>query len=141
MKFKFPALLLAMLLAAGVVQAAKPAKGEKGKSEQGPASVPGVSEDEMKKLGDARKAAQEVPAVKDAKAAAEAAREKAKAAEGDAKEAAVKAAMEAGKAFHDAEKAAILKADPSLEAVLAKVEEAMKAKGEGKEKGKKKKAK
>ncbi|NBR42876.1 MAG: hypothetical protein EBU04_08530, partial [Verrucomicrobia bacterium] len=105
------------------------------------ASVPGVSEDEMKKLGDARKAAQEVPAVKDAKAAAEAAREKAKAAEGDAKEAAVKAAMDAGKAFHDAEKAAILKADPSLEAVLAKVEEAMQAKGEGKEKGKKKKAK
>jgi hypothetical protein len=45
------------------------------------------------------------------------------------------------RAADDAEKAAILKADPSLEAVLAKVEEAMKAKGEGKEKGKKKKAK
>ncbi len=139
MKFKIPALLLAMLLAAGVVQA-KPAKGEKGKSEQGPASVPGVSEDEMKKYSAALKAAQETPAVKDAQAAAKAAQEKAHAAEGDAKEAAVKAAMEAGKAVHDAEKAAILKADPSLEAVLAKVEEAKKAKGEGKGKGKKKKA-
>lgn len=142
MKFKLP-LLLALLATAGLVAADNPTKGEgkpgagkgEGKRPDGPRKPEGVSDEDWKKLGEARKAAQDVKEVKDAKAAFEAAREKAKAAEGDAKEAAMKDAMEAGKALREAEKAAILKADPSLESVLAKVDEAMKARGKGKKKG------
>ena len=137
MKLKL-ALLLALITSAGLIaQDAKPAvpkgdepakkaegkKGDKG-GKKGPQKPEAVSEDDWKKFLAANKVASEDAAVK-------AALEKMKALGKDAAEEDKKAA---GKALMDARKAAILKADASLEAVLKAIEESH-AKGKGKGKG------
>lgn len=139
MKIKF-ALLLALIASAGLIAADAPKpdapkgdapkgdapkKGDKG-GKKGAAQKPeSVDEATWKKFQDASKAAQNDDAVKAAKAKA------AEAKTDDEKKA-------AGKAVMEATKAAILKADASLESVFKALEEA-RAKGKGKGDGKKKK--
>ena len=135
MKLKL-ALLLALISSAGLIaqDAPKPdapkgdapakkgeGKGDKGGKKQGPQKPESVDEATWKKFLDAQKAAQNDDAVKAAKAKA-----------ADAKTDEEK--KEAGKAVMEATKAAILKADASLESVFKALEEA-RAKGKGKGKG------
>lgn len=150
MKLKFP-LLLALIAAAGLVAADAPAgdakkpdapKGEakkgEGRPQGGNYTIPGVSAEDMKKLGEARKAAMESPEVKKAIEAAAAVREKA--AKAEDKEAARAEMQKASQAVREATSAAILKSNPELADLLKKVDEAMKNRqggkgGEGKGKG------
>ena len=129
MKIKL-AFLLALISSAGLIAADAPAgapkgdakKGDKGGKKQGPQKPESVDEATWKKFQDATKAAQNDDAVKAAKAKA-----------ADAKTPEEKQA--AGKAVVEATKAAILKADASLESVFKAIE-ASRAKGKGKgEKG------
>jgi Spy/CpxP family protein refolding chaperone len=136
MKIKL-ALLLALITSAGLLaqDAPKPdapkgdapakkgeGKGDKGgKKQQGPQRPESVDEATWKKFGEAMKAAQKDEAVVAAKAKA-----------ADAKTPEEKQA--AGKGVMEATKAAILKADASLESVFKALEEA-RAKGKGKGKG------
>ena len=129
MKIKL-ALLLALISSAGLIAADAPAgapkgdakKGDKGGKKQGPQKPESVDEATWKKFMEASKAAQNDDAVKAAKAKA-----------ADAKTPEEKQA--AGKAVMEATKAAILKADASLESVFKAIE-ASRAKGKGKgEKG------
>jgi hypothetical protein len=130
MKLKL-AFLLALITSAGLiaVDAPKPdapkgdepgKKAEKGKGgkKQGPQKPDSVDEATWKKFGEAQKAAQNDDAVKAAKA---------KAADANTPE----EKQAAGKAVMEATKAAILKADASLESVFKALEEA-RAKGKGK---------
>jgi hypothetical protein len=132
MKLKL-AFLLALISSAGLIaQDAKPAapkgdepgkkaekgKGDKGGKKQAPQKPESVDEATWKKFGEAQKAAQKDEAVIAAKAKA-----------ADAKTPEEKQA--AGKAVMEATKAAILKADASLESVF-KALEASRAKGKGK---------
>jgi len=131
MKIKL-ALLLALLTSAGLLaqDAPKPdapkgdapkkgeGKGDKGGKKQAPQKPESVDEATWKKFGEAQKAAQKDEAVIAAKAKA-----------ADAKTPEEKQA--AGKAVMEATKAAILKADASLESVF-KALEASRAKGKGK---------
>ena len=133
MKIKL-ALLLALITSAGLLaqDAPKPdaptgdapaKKGEGkgdtgGKKQQGPQRPESVDEATWKKFGEAMKAAQKDEAVIAAKAKA-----------GEAKTPEEKQA--AGKAVMEATKAAVLKADASLESVFKALEEA-RAKGKGK---------
>ena len=126
MKIKL-ALLLALISSAGLIAADAPAgapkgdakKGDKGGKKQGPQKPESVDEATWKKFMEASKAAQNDDAVKAAKAKA-----------ADAKTPEEKQA--AGKAVVEATKAAILKADASLESVFKALDEARaKAKGKG----------
>ena len=111
MKIKL-AFLLALISSAGLIAADAPAgapkgdakKGDKGGKKQGPQKPESVDEATWKKFGDAQKAAQKDAAVIAAKAEA-----------ADAKTEEEKKA--AGKAVMEATKAAVLKADVSLESV------------------------
>jgi hypothetical protein len=124
MKIKL-ALLLALITSAGLLaqDAPKPdapkgdapakkgeGKGDKGGKKQGPQRPEGIDEATWKKFGEAMKAAQKDEAVVKAKEAKD------------------------EKAVREATKAAVLKADASLEAVFKALEEA-RAKGKGKGKG------
>ncbi len=125
MKIKF-ALLLALITSAGLLaqDAPKPdapkgdnppakkgeGKGDKGGKKQAPQRPESVDEATWKKFGEAMKAAQKDEAVVKAKEAKD------------------------EKAVREATKAAVLKADASLEAVFKALEEA-RAKGKGKGKG------
>jgi hypothetical protein len=137
MKLKL-AFLLALITSAGLLaqDAPKPdapkgdepgkkaekGKGDKGGKKQAPQKPESVDEATWKKFGEAQKAAQKDEAVIAAKAKA-----------ADAKTPEEKQA--AGKAVMEATKAAILKADASLESVFKAIE-ASRAKGKGKgEKG------
>ena len=137
MKLKL-AFLLALISSAGLIAADAPkpdapkgdepgkkaekGKGDKGGKKQAPQKPESVDEATWKKFQDATKAAQNDDAVKAAKAKA-----------ADAKTPEEKQA--AGKAVVEATKAAILKADASLESVFKAIE-ASRAKGKGKgEKG------
>jgi hypothetical protein len=133
MKLKFP-LLLALITTAGLIAADAPAGGEakkpdapkgEGKGKGGPLP-PGVTAEEWKKLGDARKAAMETPEVKAASEKAKAAADKFKAAKEEDKKAAGEEAMKARGAVREATNAAILKANPELAEIVKKAEEAMK---------------
>ena len=134
MKIKL-ALLLALISSAGLIAADAPAgapkgdakKGDKGGKKQGPQKPESVDEATWKKFMEASKAAQNDDAVKAAKAKA-----------ADAKTPEEKQA--AGKAVMEATKAAVLKADASLESVYKAIEEG-RAKGKGDKGGKKKEAK
>ncbi len=131
MKIKL-ALLLALITSAGLLaqDAPKPdapkgdapkkgeGKGDKGGKKQGPQKPESVDEATWKKFGEAQKAAQKDEAVIAAKAKA-----------ADAKTPEEKQA--AGKAVAEATKAAVLKADASLESVFKALDEA-RAKGKGK---------
>jgi len=131
MKIKL-ALLLALITSAGLLaqDAPKPdapkgdapkkgeGKGDKGGKKQAPQKPESVDEATWKKFGEAQKAAQKDEAVIAAKAKA-----------ADAKTPEEKQA--AGKAVMEATKAAILKADASLESVFKALDEA-RAKGKGK---------
>jgi hypothetical protein len=138
MKIKL-ALLLALITSAGLLaqDAPKPdapkgdapakkgeGKGDKGGKKGMPLKPESVDEATWKKFLDAQKAASSDEAVKAAEA-------KMKALGKDASEEDRKAA---GKAVMEARKAAVLKADASLEAVYKALEEA-RAKGKGKGKG------
>ena len=137
MKLKL-AFLLALISSAGLIAADAPAdapkgdapkkaegKGDKGKK-GAPQKPESVDEATWKKFQEASKAAQNDDAVKAAKA-------KASEAKTDEEKKA------AGKAVMEATKAAILKADASLESVFKALEEARaKGKGKGKGEGKKK---
>ena len=138
MKIKL-ALLLALITSAGLLaqDAPKPdapkgdapakkgeGKGDKGGKKGMPQKPESVDEATWKKFQEAQKAAQGDEAVKAAEA-------KAKSLGKDASEEDRKAA---GKAVMEATKAAILKADASLESVFKALEEA-RAKGKGKGKG------
>ncbi|MFZ9400379.1 MAG: hypothetical protein ACO29B_05545 [Opitutales bacterium] len=138
MKIKL-ALLLALITSAGLLaqDAPKPdapkgdapakkgeGKGDKGGKKGMPLKPESVDEATWKKFLDAQKAASSDEAVKAAEA-------KAKSLGKDASEEDRKAA---GKAVMEARKAAVLKADASLEAVYKALEEA-RAKGKGKGKG------
>jgi len=135
MKLKL-AFLLALISSAGLIAADAPkpeapkgdepakkaeGKGDKGGKKQGPQKPESVDEATWKKFLDANKAAGEDAAVKAAEAKAKA----------DPKDA------DARKAVMEARKAAVLKADASLESVYKALEEA-RAKGKGKGKGDKK---
>jgi hypothetical protein len=131
MKIKL-ALLLALITSAGLLaqDAPKPdapkgdapaKKGDKGGKKGMPQKPESVEEATWKKFLDAQKAASSDEAVKAAEA-------KAKALGKDASEEDRKAA---GKAVMEARKAAVLKADASLESVFKALEEA-RAKGKGK---------
>ena len=137
MKLKL-AFLLALISSAGLIAADAPkpdapkgdepgkkaekGKGDKGGKKQAPQKPESVDEATWKKFGEAQKAAQKDEAVIAAKAKA-----------ADAKTPEEKQA--AGKAVVEATKAAILKADASLESVFKAIE-ASRAKGKGKgEKG------
>jgi hypothetical protein len=120
MKIKL-ALLLALITSAGLLaqDAPKPdapkgdapaKKGDKGGKKQAPQRPEGVDEATWKKFGEAMKAAQKDEAVVKAKEAKD------------------------EKAVREAIKAAVLKADASLESVFKALEEA-RAKGKGKGKG------
>lgn len=138
MKLKL-AFLLALISSAGLIAADAPAdapkgdapkkaegKGDKGGKKGAPQKPESVDEATWKKFQEASKAAQNDDAVKAAKAKA-----------ADAKTDEEKKA--AGKAVMEATKAAILKADASLESVFKALEEARaKGKGKGKGEGKKK---
>ena len=151
MKSKY--LLLTLLASAGLIAADAPApdapggqgapaktdgaptggpKGEKGGKKK---SLPeGVTEADMKKLQDARKAASNDPTVK----AAQTAYDNAKKADSAAStEETKKALTEAKGALAEAQKAAVIKADPSLTDLSNKVAEADKAKGSSKKDKKK----
>ena len=131
MKLKL-AFLLALISSAGLIAADAPkpdapkgdepakkaGKGDKGGKKQAPQKPESVDEATWKKFGEAQKAAQKDEAVIAAKAKA-----------ADAKTPEEKQA--AGKAVMEATKAAILKADASLESVF-KALEASRAKGKGK---------
>ena len=131
MKIKL-ALLLALITSAGLLaqDAPKPdapkgdapkkgeGKGDKGGKKQAPQKPESVDEATWKKFQDAQKAAQKDEAVVAAKAKA-----------GEAKTPEEKQA--AGRAVMEATKAAILKADASLESVFKALEEG-RAKGKGK---------
>ncbi len=131
MKIKL-ALLLALITSAGLLaqDAPKPdapkgdapkkgeGKGDKGGKKQVPQKPESVDEATWKKFGEAQKAAQKDEAVIAAKAKA-----------ADAKTPEEKQA--AGKAVMEANKAAILKTDASLESVFKALDEA-RAKGKGK---------
>ena len=132
MKLKL-AFLLALISSAGLIAADAPAdapkgdapkkgegKGDKG-GKKGPQKPESVDEATWKKFQEASKAAQGDDAVKAAKA---------KAAEAKTPE----EKQAAGKAVMEATKAAILKADASLESVFKALDEA-RAKGKGKGKG------
>lgn len=135
MKIKL-AFLLALISSAGLIAADAPkpdapkgdepakkaeGKGDKGGKKGAPQKPESVDEATWKKFLEASKAAQNDDAVKAAKAkAAEAKTDEEKKA--------------AGKAVMEATKAAILKADASLESVFKAIEEA-RAKGKGKGKG------
>ncbi len=128
MKLKL-AFLLALISSAGLIAADAPAdapKGDAKKGEKGKKGAPqkpeSVDEATWKKFLDASKAASNDAAVKSAE-------EKAKA---DPKDA------DARKALMEARKAAVLKADASLESVFKALEEAH-GKGKGDKGGKKKK--
>ena len=97
---------------------AEKGKGDKGGKKQAPQKPESVDEATWKKFGEAQKAAQKDEAVIAAKAKA-----------ADAKTPEEKQA--AGKAVMEATKAAILKADASLESVFKAIE-ASRAKGKGK---------
>jgi len=143
MKLKL-AFLLALISSAGLIaQDAKPAapkgdepgkkaekgKGDKGGKKQAPQKPESVDEATWKKFGEAQKAAQKDEAVIAAKAKA-----------ADAKTPEEKQA--AGKAVMEATKAAVLKADASLESVFKALDEARaKGKGKGDKGGKKPEAK
>ena len=143
MKLKL-AFLLALISSAGLIAAdapkpdapkgdepAKKAEGKKGDKggKKGAQKPESVDEATWKKFQDATKAAQNDDAVKAAKAKA-----------ADAKTPEEKQA--AGKAVVEATKAAILKADASLESVFKAIEEARgKGKGKGDKGGKKPEAK
>ena len=136
MKIKL-ALLLALITSAGLLaqDAPKPdapkgdapkkgeGKGDKGGKKQAPQKPESVDEATWKKFGEAQKAAQKDEAVIAAKAKA-----------ADAKTPEEKQA--AGKAVMEATKAAVLKADASLESVYKAIE-ASRAKGKGDKGGKK----
>ncbi len=133
MKLKL-AFLLALISSAGLIAADAPkpdapkgdepgkkaekGKGDKGGKKQGPQKPESVDEATWKKFGEAQKAAQKDEAVIAAKAKV-----------ADAKTPEEKQA--AGKAVMEATKAAILKADASLESVFKAIE-ASRAKGKGK---------
>jgi len=142
MKIKL-ALLLALITSAGLLaqDAPKPdapkgdapkkgeGKGDKGGKKQAPQKPESVDEATWKKFGEAQKAAQKDEAVIAAKAKA-----------ADAKTPEEKQA--AGKAVMEATKAAVLKADASLESVFKALDEARaKGKGKGDKGGKKPEAK
>ncbi len=136
MKLKL-AFLLALISSAGLIAADAPAgapkgdakKGDKGKKGTAPQMPESVDEATWKKFLDASKAAQSDDAVKAAKATA-----------ADAKTEEEKKA--AGKAVMEATKAAVLKADASLESVYKAIEEGRaKGKGKGDKGGKKPEAK
>ena len=136
MKIKL-AFLLALISSAGLIAADAPAgapkgdakKGDKGGKKQGPQKPESVDEATWKKFQDATKAAQNDDAVKAAKAKA-----------ADAKTPEEKQA--AGRAVMEATKAAVLKADASLESVYKAIEEGRaKGKGKGDKGGKKPEAK
>jgi hypothetical protein len=136
MKLKL-AFLLALISSAGLIAADAPAgapkgdakKGDKGKKGTAPQKPESVDEATWKKFLDASKAAQSDDAVKAAKATA-----------ADAKTEEEKKA--AGKAVMEATKAAVLKADASLESVYKAIEEGRaKGKGKGDKGGKKPEAK
>lgn len=129
-------------LAEGPAKADKPAKEAAHECSATPKGVELTPADAAKYKA-AHKVAEKDPAVIKAKEAKEAAREKAKAArekareskseaDRDAAKAAQKASKEANKAAREAIKAAMLKADPSLGDLLAKVD---KARAEGAEGG------
>ena len=133
MKLKL-AFLLALISSAGLIAADAPAGAPKGDAKKGdkgkkgaPQKPESVDEATWKKFLDASKAAQNDDAVKAAKAKA-----------ADAKTEEEKKA--AGKAVMEATKAAVLKADASLESVYKAIEEG-RAKGKGDKGGKKKEAK
>ncbi|MCX6920886.1 MAG: hypothetical protein NTX20_06140 [Verrucomicrobia bacterium] len=123
MKIKY-SLLLALLATAGLIAAdapkpeGKPDAPKKGEGKKGPSKPESVSDADWKKFLDASKAAQSDAAVVAAKAKAK-----------DAKSEDEK--KEAGKAVMEATKAAVLKADASLESVFKALEEAH---GKGKKK-------
>ena len=126
MKIKY-SLLLALLATAGLIAAdapkpeGKPDAPKKGDAKnKGPTKPESVSDADWKKFQDANKAAQKDEAVIAAKAKAKAA---------DAKTPEEKQA--AGKDVAEATKAAVLKADASLESVFKAIE-AGRAKGKGK---------
>ena len=135
MKIKF-ALLLALITSAGLLaqDAPKPdapkgdapakkgeGKGDKGGKRQAPQRPESVDEATWKKFQDAQKAAQKDEAVKAAEAKMKAL----------TKESSPEDRQAAGKALMEARKAAVLKADASLESVFKALEEA-RAKGKGK---------
>jgi hypothetical protein len=132
MKIKF-ALLLALITSAGLLaqDAPKPdapkgdapaKKGDKGgKKQQGPQRPESVDEATWKKFMDAQKAASSDEAVKAAEAKMKAL----------TKESSPEDRQAAGKALMEARKAAVLKADSSLESVFKALDEA-RAKGKGK---------
>jgi Spy/CpxP family protein refolding chaperone len=137
MKIKL-ALLLALVTSAGLLaqDAPKPdapkgdnppakkgeGKGDKGgKKQQGPQRPESVDEATWKKFMDAQKAASSDEAVKAAEAKMKAL----------TKESSPEDRQAAGKALMEARKAAVLKADASLESVFKAIEEA-RAKGKGK---------
>jgi hypothetical protein len=147
MKLKL-AFLLALISSAGLIAADAPkpdapkgdepgkkaekGKGDKGGKKQGPQKPESVDEATWKKFQEANKAAAEDAAVKAAEAKIKAL---AKDASPDDKKA-------AGKELMDARKAAVLKADASLESVFKALEEARaKGKGKGDKGGKKPEAK
>jgi hypothetical protein len=101
-------------------------KGEFGGKKRGPMRPEGIEEATWKKFMDAQKAASDDEAVKAAEAKAKAL----------GKDASPEDRMAARKAIMEARKAAVLKADASLEAVFKALEEA-RAKGKG-DKGDKK---
>ena len=128
MKIKF-ALLLALISSVGLIAQDAPKgdnppakKGDKGGKKQAPQRPESVDEATWKKFQDAQKAAQKDEAVVAAKAKA-----------GEAKTPEEKQA--AGRAVMEATKAAILKADASLESVFKALEEG-RAKGKGDKGGK-----
>ena len=142
MKLKL-AFLLALISSAGLIAADAPkpdapkgdapkkgeGKGDKGGKKQAPQKPESVDEATWKKFGEAQKAAQKDEAVIAAKAKA-----------ADAKTPEEKQA--AGKAVMEATKAAVLKADASLESVFKALDEARaKGKGKGDKGGKKPEAK
>lgn len=135
MKIKL-ALLLALITSAGLLaqDAPKPdapkgdapakkgeGKGDKGGKKQGPQRPESVDEATWKKFMDAQKAASSDEAVKAAEAKMKAL----------TKESSPEDRQAAGKALMEARKAAVLKADASLESVFKAIEEA-RAKGKGK---------
>jgi hypothetical protein len=143
MKLKL-AFLLALISSAGLIaQDAKPAapkgdepgkkaekgKGDKGGKKQAPQKPESIDEATWKKFGEAQKAAQSDEAVIAAKA-------KVKPVAKDASEEDKKAAQAAGRAVMEATKAAVLKADASLESVYKAIE-ASRSKGKGDKGGKK----
>jgi hypothetical protein len=136
MKIKL-ALLLALITSAGLLaqDAPKPdapkgdnppakkgeGKGDKGGKKQGPQRPEAVDEATWKKFMEAQKAASSEEAVKAAEAKMKAL----------TKESSPEDRQAAGKALMEARKAAVLKADASLESVFKALDEA-RAKGKGK---------